>query len=213
MAGIPDCNATHNENISGATSKILTADLHDRIVTDLWKTQKHSRVEHILGVAQTSLTLASIFGVDLDKAAIAALLHDRAKNLDREKLLKLNQDGTFKLTKEDLQYPALWHGPAAAWIARDEYDIADPEILDAIEHHTLGHANPSGLLSVLMCADYCEPTRTHDEKHDHLPQMRTLVRQDLKAGLAAVLQSKSEYLISQGKKPHSRIYETLKTLE
>jgi len=170
-------------------------------------------VQHILGVTQTSISLGSIFNADLSKCALVGMLHDRAKNLGREELLKLYNEGHISLTEEDLEFPAIWHGPAAAWIAKTEYEIDDPEILDAIEHHTLGHANPSELLSILMCADYCEPTRTHDDKHHDLQKMRTLVRQDLKRGLAAVLRSKADYLISQGKKPHSRIYETLETLE
>src|SRR5690606_3474821 len=170
---------------------------------------KPGRVLHILGVLQSSLALAELYNVDAEKAARAALLHDCAKHYDREQTMELYKSGKIKLAEEDLDYPALWHGPVGAWLAKTRFGITDADVLDAVEHHTLGHADPSPLLQVIMCADYTEPTRTQPG----VQELRVAVRNNLRTGLLAVLDAKIEEIIAKGQKPHSRIYETKKSLE
>lgn len=178
-------------------------------MADLESHQTSDRFIHILGVLQTILALAEINQVDLEKATLAALLHDCAKHVDREKTMNLNSEGHIHLDGDDLQYPALWHGPVGAYYARTVYHVQDPEILDAVEHHTLGHKNPSKLLQILMAADSCEPTRNYPA----VDKLRLLVREDLKKGLVAVLKHKTEDIKQRNLLPHPRIFETLESLE
>lgn len=155
------------------------------------------------------LSLGKLHGVDLQKAALAAALHDCAKHYTREQTLEIHRSGNIKLDEEDLQYPAIWHGAVAGWLGRSRYGVTDEEILDAVEHHTLGHTAPSPLLQVLMCADTTEPTRTQTGVN----QLRVAVRNDLRTGLLAVLNDKIRDIRENGKQPHSRIYETIRSLE
>lgn len=179
------------------------------ICHDLERNLKPNRLAHIYGVIQSSLRLAAENGVDLEKAALAAALHDCAKYVSREETLKLVEAGAITLDPVDMDYPAIWHGKVGAWIAREKYGITDPEILDAVEHHTLGHTNPSKLLQVLMCADTCEPGRSFPG----VEELRGNVRNDLHTGLLAVLKAKVCEITERGKIPHPRIFETMKSLE
>lgn len=181
----------------------------DQITEDLRRDQKPARFLHILGVTQTSMTLADIYGADMDKAIAVALLHDCAKHLDREELLALHGAGHFSLTEEDMEYPAIWHGPAGAYLAKTKYGVTDEEILDAVEHHSSGHENPSVYLKIILCADYCEPNRTQPG----VEILRESIRSDLQKGLVDVLNHKIAHLIEKKKKPHSRIFDTLKSVE
>ena len=45
---------------------------------------KESRYNHTLGVCETSVKLAELNGISIEKAEIAALAHDVAKILDKE---------------------------------------------------------------------------------------------------------------------------------
>ena len=54
---------------------------------------------------------------------------------------------------------SLLHAKAGAILARDEYDIEDEDILNAIRFHTVGRPNMSLLEKIVFVADYIEPLR------------------------------------------------------
>jgi predicted HD superfamily hydrolase involved in NAD metabolism len=179
------------------------------ILDDVQEKQKHYRQIHIFGVIQSALSLAQLYGVDLEKAALAGALHDCAKHVSRDETLQLLQDGKIRLTQDDLEYPAIWHGPVAAWLAKSRFGITDPEILGAVENHTLGCKEPSPLLQILMCADTTEPSRDFPG----VEELRQAVRNDLRTGVLAVLKIKVSDILEKGQTPHPRIFETIKSLE
>jgi len=179
------------------------------VMKDLEANQKPERLHHIYGVIQASISLADLHGVDKNQAALAAALHDCAKHVGREETLDLVQSGAIKLSSEDQNYPAIWHGPVAAYFAKSRYGVTDSDVLDAVEHHTLGHSSPGRLLQVLMCADATEPTRDYPG----LEELRAAVRADLKSGLLSVLKHKMCHIMERGQQPHSRMSETIKSLE
>lgn len=190
-------------------TKSFSREAVDEIVRDLQSTQKPYRLIHIFGVLQTALSLAKIHDGNIEKVMLAALLHDCAKHLSREEILKLKDAGHIELDDVTMEYPAIWHGPAGAYLARTRYGIDDQEVLNAIEHHTLGCANPSRTLQIIMCADYCEPTR----RQPNAEELRTIIRKDLRKSLLVVLNRKIEELIQSDQKPHPQIYQTMKDLE
>ncbi len=181
----------------------------DVIVADLKRNQKPYRLLHIFGVLQTALALGKLHGGDPGKLTAAALLHDCAKHVNREETLRLVQHGAIILDACDYDYPAIWHGKVGAWIARTVYKITDADILQAVEHHTLGCENPSKTLQIIMCADFAEPTRMQP----HVEELRAIVRKDLRTGLRVVLNRKIEDLIQRDQKPHPGIYKTIESLE
>ena len=63
---------------------------------------KPKRFKHTLGVEETAIRLARLYGVDPHEASLAALLHDNAKNLTTEELYQICQKyfPEYNLTEE-----------------------------------------------------------------------------------------------------------------
>ncbi|GBR73353.1 hypothetical protein NO1_0750 [Candidatus Termititenax aidoneus] len=53
----------------------------------------------------------------------------------------------------------LLHSPLGAALAREEFGVSDPKILNAIHYHTLGRARMGRLEKIIYVADYSEPGR------------------------------------------------------
>ncbi len=118
------------------------------------------RWEHTKGVIQSAEELALRYGADVEKAMMAALLHDCCKEEPNEKLreILMAQCDAYSDAKF-LDYPSLLHGPAGALYAKLEFGITDEEILEAIRVHTVGKARMSLLDKIVFLADYIEPNR------------------------------------------------------
>ena len=166
------------------------------------------RFLHTLGVAHVALVLAELNGVNSEKAATAALLHDCAKQMKKEAMIELLASNSDMVEPRDFDFPSVLHAPAGAILARSQFGITDGEVLEAIRHHPTGKDNPSPLLMVLMAADYTEPGRCHDD----VEMSRALVRTDLRAGLKLILTSKIKHVQSRGSKIHPRAEDMLADL-
>ncbi len=189
--------------------RIETARQLDEITTVLEREMEPGRWLHTLGVVETAVALASLNHMDVDKVALTALLHDCAKHLGREELLRTLAEAGEQLTLDDEKYPAIWHAPAGAVRAKHHFSINDEEVLDAIRYHPIGNADPSRLLQILIAADFCEPTRDFPGVDD----ARKMVREDLANGLLTIIDRKVEHLRTRGREPHPLSLAMLKTLE
>lgn len=54
---------------------------YEEIQKELKKEMKPSRYKHTMGVVETAVKLAGIYGYDAEKARLTALLHDCAKGV------------------------------------------------------------------------------------------------------------------------------------
>jgi predicted HD superfamily hydrolase involved in NAD metabolism len=125
------------------------------------------RLQHILRVEQTAIALAKYHQLPVEKAAQAGLLHDLAKYFEPKRLLAMAEAEGLELTEVDLADPHLIHADVSAIVARDEFEVDDPEILAAIRCHTLGQPGMSRLSCVVFLADSLEPGRgTNPELED-----------------------------------------------
>ncbi|UAL46234.1 bis(5'-nucleosyl)-tetraphosphatase (symmetrical) YqeK [Sutcliffiella horikoshii] len=116
------------------------------------------RYVHTIGVMETAIELAERFGVDKEKAELAAIFHDYAKFRDKEEMRRIIIDQ--KMPQDLLQFhDELWHAPVGAYLVEKEAGISDAEVLEAIRCHTSGKINMSTLDKVLYVADYVEPGR------------------------------------------------------
>ena len=123
---------------------------------------KETRYIHTLGVIYEAMLLSSIYGANIDKARIAATLHDYTKYLDptKEKEIMIKYYGYNTYTR----YPQpIYHGFTSAIIVKEEFDIDDNEILDAIRYHSIGRTDMSLLEKIIYVADYTEPNRKSEE--------------------------------------------------
>src|SRR5215210_3958988 len=96
------------------------------------------RYGHTLRVAETAEELARVHGLDSDRARLAALLHDAARETEQGEFLRLAGAWDLPFGEPERQSPKLLHAPVAAELARRELGVEDEEVLGAIRTHTVG---------------------------------------------------------------------------
>ena len=110
------------------------------------------RYKHTINVKKMAVKLAKRYGADEEKAALAALLHDSAKELPKAEMLQIFADNAI-IAKNAAKRPApVWHGYAASILCQTQWGVTDPEILSAIECHTTGKQNMSLLDKIIYMA-------------------------------------------------------------
>lgn len=168
---------------------------------DLKLLQKHmkeelteDRFEHTLGVMYTAEALAMRYGVDMNKAAVAGLLHDCAKCIPNNQKIKLCKKHDIEITEMEKKNPSLLHAKLGAYMAKKAYGVTDEEILSAIRWHTTGKADMTMLDIIIYMADYIEPNR---DKAPNLKEIRKLCFDNIELALYEVLKGTLEYLSSK----------------
>lgn len=130
-----------------------------KVIAYLEEHLSEKRRRHIFGVADTAEALARRFDYHPQKARLAGLAHDLAREWPLEAVTEVALRDGRGFSPLERQNAVLLHGRAAAQFMRETFGVADPEILDAVRHHTLGTADPSILDLILYGADYLEPNR------------------------------------------------------
>lgn len=162
------------------------------------------RYIHSLNVMEEAVKLAVHYNADTEKARIAGLLHDCAKNLGRENEEALIRKYGVEIDGIQKMSPALIHSILGMYIARDEYGITDGEILDAIYWHTTGRAGMSLIEKIIFIADYIEPGRDFDAAK----KAREYAYEDLDKCILVCTDSTIAYLMERGKLIHPYTIET-----
>ncbi|MBQ2880833.1 MAG: nicotinate (nicotinamide) nucleotide adenylyltransferase [Clostridia bacterium] len=120
------------------------------------------RFAHVLGVAQTAVKYAKLYGADVEKAEIAGLLHDCTKDFTYDIQLKLLETYGVDARPEDKKEPII-HSVTAPISAKHDFGIEDEEILNSLRYHTTGRAEMSLLDKIIYVADFTEPTRNYSD--------------------------------------------------
>lgn len=175
----------------------------DELVDRLRKALREKRFHHVLRVEQTAIELAKKNGVDVEKASIAGLCHDYAKQRPAEDFIaEIKKKG---LDPDLLNYGnAIWHGVVGAELVKDELGIWDEDILNAVRHHTTGAPVMTKLEQVIYMADYIEPGRDFAG----VDKAREITADDLGAGVAYQTKQTLEYLITRAKPVYPKTIET-----
>ena len=161
------------------------------------------RFEHSLSVSETAGQLAARHGADIEKARIAGLLHDCARDMPRNTLLHTAEAFGIVMGSIERKELALLHAPIGARLAKSVYGVTDPEIIAAIASHTVGGPN-LGLLSVIIyLADYIEPNRSFPG----VDTLRSLAQTSLPAAMLEAYDHSIQYIISRGGMIHSATVE------
>ncbi|BDU50209.1 bis(5'-nucleosyl)-tetraphosphatase (symmetrical) YqeK [Haliovirga abyssi] len=156
------------------------------------------RYEHTIAVAETSVKLAKIYGEDINKIEIAALLHDCAKNLKLSEMKRLIGRES-ELTKVEYNLPEILHGFAGAIYARNIFKIEDKDILNAIKYHTIGRKNMTMIEKIIYIADVIEPGR----KCGNVDKVRKLAYKDIDCAILQEMKNKINYLLSTNRVIHT----------
>ncbi|RII32555.1 HD domain-containing protein [Clostridium chromiireducens] len=151
------------------------------------------RYTHILGVADTAKKLAKLNGISEEKAEIAGLSHDVAKNLKIDTMKEIMEKNNIILSEVEQNNANLWHSIIADIVAKDKLGIEDEEILDAVRWHTTGKEDMSTLTKIIYIADMIEPSR----KFEGVEDIRKLTFEDLDRGVYYGLTRSIEFLLTR----------------
>lgn len=180
---------------------------YDDIKDKLQSALSIKRYRHTLGVVEESVKLAQMYSEDIQKAELAALLHDCAKDYPDKMKLRLCKEYHIELNDAMKSQPDLTHSFLGAEVANREYEIDDNYILDAIRYHTTGRQNMTLLDKIVFIADYIEPNRKYFESLDTI---RKLAYTDIDRAMKLGLETTVDYVKQKGNKLH---YLTLEALE
>lgn len=151
------------------------------------------RLAHAISVANLALRIAQANHCEgWRKAYIAGLLHDIAKGMEK------NEDEAHGLMQKyypefvDIMPSWSYHQFLGEYLAKTEFGIEDPAILDAIKYHTSGKAHMAPLTKIIYASDKIDPTRGFDSSNLINQCMRNYY-----VGFLAVLESNKEYFATK----------------
>jgi nicotinate-nucleotide adenylyltransferase len=166
------------------------------------------RIRHVAGCEEEAVALAKRWGVSVDDARTAAILHDVTKRLTLEEQLELCEIYGIVLDELERESDKLLHSKTAAALSKREFSV-NSGVSDAILWHTTGKADMSPLEKIIYLADYIEPNRDFTG----VEAMRRLAYEDLDAALLLGLRSSLAELLEKGKIPHPNTLGAIASLE
>ena len=179
----------------------MTLQKRTRLVDLVAGRVSKKRLDHMLRVETLAVRLARFWGVSEEKASVASLLHDIARDEPESSLLKLVEDTDDPLAHEmaETSAPVVLHAPVGALIARRDFGVGDPEILRAIALHTTGAPHMDRLAMIVFLADYCESGR----RFAGVEEVRSLLFSSLETAMLRALEQTLVYL-RQNSRPIDR---------
>jgi len=149
---------------------------------------------HSLNVMNMSATLAKKYGQDVEKAKIAGLLHDCAKDMSADELLDVCYKFNIHVDDGRKACPKLLHAQVGAKLAQIEYEVDDAGIIDAISKHTTGDASMNLTDKIIFMADYAEI----DRNFEGVEGIRNLCFKDIDTALLMALDNTIRYVLAKG---------------
>ena len=149
--------------------------------------------QHCERTMQVCRDLAIRHGEDVQRVQVAALLHDVARPLAAEELLRLARGYHLPITWVDESMPFLLHGPVGALLVRRDFGITDEGILEAVSCHTVGKPNMSHLARILFIGDKTEPGK--EETYPGIARIRALAADNLDRAILEFFNWEIGYLI------------------
>lgn len=114
----------------------------------------HKRFQHSIGSELTARKISHILDIEEKTPALAALLHDNAKELSKSNLNKIIKFFPSKFMEKN---DSNGHALAGALIAENNLGIKNKETLEAIKYHNINRANRSNIEMIVHIADRIEP--------------------------------------------------------
>ena len=166
------------------------------------------RYAHSLRVAETIEHLAKLHGLDPERSHLAGLLHDTAREIGEEELLRVAEEDGLSVGDFERERPILLHGPVAAELAREDLGVDDGDVLDAVRVHTTGEPGMGPLALALLVADKIEPSREQPGVDD----LRDLAPVSLRRAARAALEDSISYNERRDRPAHPKSRQTLEWL-
>ncbi len=124
---------------------------------------KKKRQEHSFSVAHEMVKFAQYYNVDEEKAYVAGIFHDIARDISIEEILIFSKAVGHIPDRYEEAQPVNLHSFASCYILENEDITHDTDILTAVSQHTYGYTGMGVLSSLLYILDFAEPTRHFKE--------------------------------------------------
>lgn len=152
------------------------------------------RFAHSLGVRDTAAMLAACYGEDVEKARLAGVLHDCAKNIPKDEAFAICERESIPLKPVCYIEKGLVHAYLGAHIAKHEFGVMDGDVLSAIYYHTTGHEDMPMLTKIIYLSDLIEPGRNIPD----LEELRLLAQKDIDEALIRAINSTISHVLRKG---------------
>lgn len=148
------------------------------------------RMEHSISVALLAYKIAKANNLDDPfKYYFAGLFHDIAKDINKSTSLEMMK----KYFPEEVDLPSYaYHALLGSVVVKNELNVDDKEVLDAIKYHCTGYENMDSVAKILYASDKIDPLRGFDSKY-----MIDRMLEDYESGFVFVLNENKIFLIKQ----------------
>lgn len=164
------------------------------------------RYNHTIRVYEMAVKLAKHYNADIYKVSIAALFHDYSK------YDSINEQTKYLTNEEIVKYEdtkVMYHSLSAAYVLKNEYEVNDEEILNAIKYHVWGYKNMTLTDKIVLISDKIELGRNYPK----VEELRKQAFQNLNTSIINFLEDNINYNIKRGFKIHNDQYETIISLK
>lgn len=139
------------------------------------KMMSEKRYLHSVSVSSVATELAKRYNYDEEKAAIAGILHDITKEMPDEFHLELFERHNVKLDEIEKISKKLWHSISGSLYIKENLNINDEEILNAVKYHTTARKNMTLIDKIIFLSDFLD----EDRQYENSKIMRKLAFEDL----------------------------------
>jgi predicted HD superfamily hydrolase involved in NAD metabolism len=164
----------------------------DELLARLEAQLSAGRFAHVQRVEQTAIRLAQQYGADVQRAGLAGLVHDYAKqrsDAEFKQIIRQQQFDPELLTANN----GIWHGVVGAYLIEHELGIHDQQVLNAVRRHTIGAVEMTDLDKIIFVADFIEPGRDFP----NVEQARAAANESLDAGVRFEIINTLKFLIAK----------------
>jgi predicted HD superfamily hydrolase involved in NAD metabolism len=160
---------------------------------------------HIYRARDIALELACKHDIDPQCAALGALAHDVCRAMSNQELISHATRLGLPIGLVERHLPLLLHGPVGAEILRQEDDLREQSLYQAVYWHTTAHSSLDSLGKVVFLADKLDPQKI--KRYPYQPYLRELALADLDSALLEFLSREIISLTSQGQMVHPAMVE------
>ena len=162
----------------------------------LQQSLKPKRYEHSVRVYKTALKMAEHYHANVNKVAIASLIHDCGRQIPKEDSVAKAKELGIPVDPVEETQPILLHAKLGVYYAIHKYGVSpdDREVLDAIRYHSTGTVDMTQTAKIVFLADLIEPGRDFEG----VETLREASFQDLDRGMLLSYDNTIRYLLEDG---------------
>lgn len=155
---------------------------------------------HVQRVRAVARDMATPLGLDPALVDLAAAAHDIARATKASLLLAEARHRGITLGLVEAQVPLLLHGPLGAERLRRDFDVSEPQVLEAVHWHSTATPGLAPMAKVIFLADKLDPNKA--SRYPFIDEVRELARQELDQAMVLFLTREMERLLQSGELVH-----------